>query len=36
MAERGVKLEPGVMQKDGADVLRAYAAAGGVIYGPKG
>jgi tRNA(Arg) A34 adenosine deaminase TadA len=35
MAARGVVLEPGVMRKDGADVLRSYAASGGTIYGPK-
>jgi guanine deaminase len=35
MAARGVVLEAGVMRAEGAEVLRAYAAAGGTIYGPK-
>lgn len=35
MAARGVKLEPGVMRAEGADVLRNYVAAGGKVYGPK-
>jgi tRNA(Arg) A34 adenosine deaminase TadA len=34
MAARGVRLEPGVMRSEGAEVLRAYVAAGGTIYGP--
>ena len=35
MAARGVVLAPGVMQAEGAEVLRAYVAAGLPIYGPK-
>jgi tRNA(Arg) A34 adenosine deaminase TadA len=35
MAARGVKLEPGMIRAEGAEVLRAYLAAGGAIYGPK-
>jgi tRNA(Arg) A34 adenosine deaminase TadA len=35
MAARGVKLEPGLMRNEGADVLHSYVAAGGAIYGPK-
>jgi tRNA(Arg) A34 adenosine deaminase TadA len=35
MAARGVMLTPGVMRAEGAEVLRAYVAAGGPIYGPK-
>lgn len=35
MAARGVKLEPGVMRAEGVEVLRAYVASGGAIYGPK-
>jgi tRNA(Arg) A34 adenosine deaminase TadA len=35
MASRGVVFEPGVMRKDGAAVLKAYAASGAPIYGPK-
>lgn len=35
MAGRGVKFEPGLMRTEGAEVLRAYAASGGAIYGPK-
>lgn len=35
MSSRGVVFEPGVMRKEGAAVLRAYAASGAPIYGPK-
>ena len=35
MAARGVRLDGGVMQAEGAEVLRDYVAVGGAIYGPK-
>lgn len=36
MAARGVVFEDGYLREAGAEVLRAYAQQGGVIYGPAG